>query len=104
MMKQLDADVYFQMRAQVGHRRFRAHGTLMEVSKKKEVVFLTAYEGGVVASSRGHVEMAKARQVMKFDQDRFRFKHYLKMEEESRLEEWKNHLAEIRGKQPTGKR
>jgi hypothetical protein len=79
----------------------RAHGTLFEVYRKKDDMEVVSYEGAVVTNSRGHVEMAKPRQVMHFTQGRFRYKHYLKMAEESRLEEWKNHLADIQKKPPS---
>ncbi|HEY5038565.1 MAG TPA: FecR family protein [bacterium] len=78
----------------------RAHGTLFEVYRKKEEMEVVSYEGAVVTNSKGHVEMAKPRQVMHFTQGRFRYKHYLKLAEESRLEEWKNHLADIHKKVP----
>lgn len=76
----------------------RAHGTLFEVIRKKDDLQLTAFEGSVVTNAQGHVEMAKPRQVITFRSDRFRFKHYLKAAEESRLEAWKARLKEVREK------
>ncbi|HUO57356.1 MAG TPA: FecR domain-containing protein [bacterium] len=76
----------------------RAHSTLCEVSRKKEEVQVTAFEGNMVANAHGHVEMAKANQVIAFNRGQFRYRHYLQIEEESRLEEWKDHLGEIRQK------
>ena len=81
----------------------RAHGVLGEVARKNEEVQLTAFEGAMVANARGHVEMAKANQVMGFNHGQFRFRHYLHIEEEGRLQEWQDHLAEIRKKKaPAG--
>jgi len=76
----------------------RAHGTLFEVYRKKDDLDVTAYEGAMVTNSQGHVEMAKPRQVIHFNQGRFRYKHYLKLEQESRLEEWKKRLADLQPK------
>jgi hypothetical protein len=78
----------------------RAHGTLFEVIRKKDDLQMTAFEGSVVTNARGHVEMAKPRQVMSFRNDRFRYKHYRKTAEESRLEAWNARLKEIREKKP----
>jgi hypothetical protein len=72
---------------------------VFDVSRKKEDVKITAFEGGsVVATAHGAVEMAKPRQILKYDNARFRYKHYLKTEDEGRLEDWKGLLAEIREK------
>lgn len=77
----------------------RAHGTVFDVARKKEEVKITAFEGGsVVATAHGAVEMAKPRQILKYDNARFRYKHYLKTEDEGRLEDWKDILADIRAK------
>ncbi len=82
----------------------RGHGKIFEVYKKKDEVRVTAFEGSVVTNSHGHVEMAKTHQVMKYDSAKFRYKHYLKAEDEGRLEEWTNHLGDIREKHPPTKR
>ena len=65
---------------------------------------MTAFDGSVVTNSHGHIEMAKSHQVMRYDEDMFRCKHYLKADDESRLEEWTNHLTDIREKHPPTKR
>ncbi len=87
-----------------GKLLFRAHGTLFEAYRKKEEIHLTSYEGVMVVNFPGHTEMIKARQVMKIEDGRFRYKHYLKLEDEGRLEVWKDQLAEIREKNAKGPR
>lgn len=82
----------------------RTHGTLFDVSRNGDAVHLTSFEGSVVTNSHGHVEIAKPRQVIQFDQGNFRYKYYLKIRDEGRLQEWKDHLAEIRSKSSTENR
>lgn len=104
MLTQLDRIQKPSYEVSAGKLIFRAHGTLFEVARKKEGIHLTSYEGVMVANFPGHTELVKARQIMKIENGRFRYKHYLKIEDESRLEEWKNHLAEIHDKQQQGSR
>ena len=104
VLTQIDPGPPVSFEVTAGKLLCRAHGTLFDVTRKKEEVKLTAFEGSVVATSQGVVEMAKARQIMKYDHGRFRYKHYLKTEDEGRLEEWKGLLAEIREKPPQGPR
>jgi hypothetical protein len=74
----------------------RVHGTLFEMIRKKDEVQATSFEGAVVLNSHGHVELAKSRQVVKFDGGRFRFRiSHLPMEQEGHLEEWQNLLSDI---------
>ena len=74
----------------------RVHGTLFEITRKKDEVQATSFEGAVVLNSHGHVELAKSRQVVKFDGGRFRFRiSHLPMEQEGHLEEWQNLLSDI---------
>ena len=98
VLTQIDPGPPVSFEVTIGKFLCRAHGTLFDVSRKKEEVKVTAFEGSVVATSQGVVEMAKARQIMKYDHGRFRYKHYLKTEDEGRLEDWKGLLAEIREK------
>jgi ferric-dicitrate binding protein FerR (iron transport regulator) len=100
VLTQIDPGPPVSFEVTVGKLLARAHGTLFDVIRKKEEVKVTAFEGSVVTTSQGVVEMAKARQIMKFDHGRFRYKHYMKTEDEGRLEDWKGLLAETREKHP----
>ncbi len=104
VLTQIDPGPPVSFEVTTGKLLARAHGTLFDVTRKKEEVKVTAFEGSVVATSQGVVEMAKARQIMKYDHGRFRYKHYLKTEDEGRLDDWKGLLAEIHEKHPQGPR
>jgi hypothetical protein len=82
----------------------RVHGTLFEMTRKKDAVQLTSFKGVAVLNAHGHVQMAKSRQVVKFDNGRFRFRiSHLPIEQEGHLEEWQNRLADILEKKAQGK-
>lgn len=74
----------------------RGHGTLFEVSRQKNDVQMVCFQGNVVGSSpKGHAEMAKARQVVRFSSGRFQYRRYLRIREEGDLQEWKDHLRAL---------
>ena len=104
MLMQLDRVQKPGYEITAGKMLYRVHGTLFDASRKKEVIYLTSYEGVMVANFPNQTVMVKAGQVMKIENGRFRYKHYLKTEDEARLEEWKKRLSEIREKQTQGTR
>jgi hypothetical protein len=76
----------------------RCHGTLFEALRQKDAVRITAFEGSVVTVAHAQVKMAKTGEVTQYIQDKFRYKHRLKISDETRLEQWKAHLADILAK------
>ena len=99
ILTQISPGPHASFEVSMGKLLCRAHGTVFDVARKKEEVKITAFEGGsVVATAHGAVELARPRQILKYDNARFRYKHYLKTEDEGRLEDWKDTLSEIRAK------
>jgi ferric-dicitrate binding protein FerR (iron transport regulator) len=80
--------------------RCRAHGTLLEVFRQKQTVYLTSFEGAVVATNtKGQVQMAKSKQVVKFEAGKFRYRHYLRNDQEERLAQWQERLQKVLSRQ-----
>jgi len=97
---QLSETPAFSFEVSTNNLLCRAHGTLFEMFRKKETVYLTSFEGAVVATvPHGQVQMAKSGQVVKFEDGKFRFRHYLRAEQENRLKDWKARLQGILDKQ-----
>lgn len=97
---QLSGTSAFSFEVSTNNLLCRAHGTLFEVFRKKETVYLTSFEGAVVATvPHGRVQMAKSSQVVKFEDGKFCFRHYLRSEQENRLKDWKDRLQGIIDKQ-----
>ena len=70
----------------------RAHGSLFEFYRKRDDFWTVSYEGSLVANSKGHVWLAKPRQVMRFNNGRFRYTRYLQSDEKNHLAQWKEIL------------
>ena len=104
MLMQLDRIQKPAYEITAGKMLYRAHGTLFDASRKKEVIYLTSYDGVMVANFPSQTVLVKEGQVMRIENGRFRYKHYLKTEDKARLEEWQNQLSEIRGKHSQGSR
>jgi hypothetical protein len=95
MVCQLDEIPQWAFEVSAGSLICRAHGTLFEVSRKKEDVQVVCFEGNVVASSLGHSQMAKANQVVRFGAGKFRYRRYLRIGEETELSDWHSRLKGI---------
>jgi len=75
----------------------RAHGTLFEVSRRKDLLWVASHEGSVTANVKTRPWIANEGQVLKFEKGRFRYKrHNLEMGEKERLSEFRGHLEQIR--------
>jgi hypothetical protein len=97
---QLDQAPGFSLEVSTKNLLCRAHGTLFEVFRKMETVYLTSFEGAVVVTDpHGKAQMAKSGQVVKYEDGRFRFRHYLRAEQETRLKDWKDRLQGMLDKQ-----
>jgi ferric-dicitrate binding protein FerR (iron transport regulator) len=92
----------FEMSA--GKLLCRAHGNLFEFIRKKEVVQVICFEGSIVASARGRVEMIKGQQLVKFDNGKFRYRiASLRSDVEGHLQAWKDRLKELQQNKPAKK-
>lgn len=82
----------------------RAHSILFEASRKKDNLQIVCFEGVIVASSGGHVDMVKSQQLVKFETGRFRYRvASLRADQETHLQEWKDRLKDIQEKKPTAR-
>lgn len=97
---QFDPTPTWDFEVSTDNLRCRAHGTLLEVFRQKQTVYLTCFDGAVVATNtKGQVQMAKSKQVVKFEAGKFRYRHYLRGEQEERLGQWQERLQAVLSKQ-----
>ena len=104
MLCQLDKALTSPFEMSAGQLLCRAHGTLFEFIRKKEVVQAVCYEGSVVAIARNRTEMVKSGQLVKFDNGRFRYRiASLRSDVEGHLQAWKDRLKETQPEKPAKK-
>jgi ferric-dicitrate binding protein FerR (iron transport regulator) len=93
----LDAKSSPQFLISAGEVLCRAHGTLFEVSRRKDLLWIVSHEGSVTANVKTRPWIANDGQVLKFERGRFRYKrHNLEMGEKERLAEFKGHLEGLK--------
>jgi len=86
-----------QFSVSAGEVLCRAHGTLFEVSRRKDLLWVASHEGSVTANVKTRPWIANGGQVLKFEKGRFRYKrHNLELGEKERLSEFKDHLEGLK--------
>jgi ferric-dicitrate binding protein FerR (iron transport regulator) len=100
MVVQLDQFPRYPFEIYAGDVLCRAHGTLVEVVKRGDLVRVYSHQGAFVASSKGHTEIAKKGQVVSFTGGQFKDKSSISLEDEADMIEWREHLHDIRTGHP----
>ena len=103
LVAQMDQTPPYPFEIYAGDVLCRAHGSLVQVVKQGDEVRIYAHEGSFVTSSKGHTVMAKKGQVAIYEKGVFKEKYYFPTEEEKDMEEWRDHLHDIRTGKPHGR-
>ena len=102
LVSQLDRTPTFVFEVSVDGVLCRTHGTLFEVTKQNDRDRVLCHEGSVVANVHGHVVMAKKGWVVEFVKGIFKSKYHFSVGDEADMEEWQQHLHDIRTHHPHG--
>jgi ferric-dicitrate binding protein FerR (iron transport regulator) len=103
MLCQADKIPTWALEASMGPLIARCHGTLFDISRKKDDVLVTSFEGSVVVTAQGRSRIAKKGEVLNFRKGKFRYTNQLKSADRARLGEWKTRLSTITKKSPVRK-
>jgi hypothetical protein len=101
IMCQTDKALSPPLEMSAGKLLCRARGKLFEFKRKKETVQVVCFQGSVVTSARGKVNLVKESQLVKFEDGWFRYRiSSLRAEEKGHLQDWNDRQDSIQQKKP----